>query len=212
MTTSVALTPNRAFSRLASEERIEKTVKALEANNIKTFVVETGDEARALVLDLLPDGAEVFTATSRTLDGIGLSDAINGSPRFQALRPRLMTMSRETQGREMRKLGAAPDYVVGSAHAVTEQGQVLIASAGGSQLAAYVYGAGNVIWVVGTQKLVRDLEEGLARIEQYSFPLEDARLREAFGMPSAISKVLIVNRDYLPGRSTIVLVKQNLGF
>lgn len=206
------IAPNTEFSRLASDERIEKTVAALEANGFQVAVVESGDEARQHVLALLPDGAEVFTGGSRTLDSIGLVAEINASPRFQAIRPQLMAMDRQTQGREMRKLGASPDVVIGSVHAITEQGQALIASASGSQLAPYVSGAGTVIWVVGTQKLVRDLDEGLRRIDEYSFPREDERMREAMGRGSVLAKILIVNREVFPGRTTVVLVKENVGF
>ena len=206
------IAPNMEFSRLASDEQIEKTVRALEANGITAIVVGTGDEARQRALELLPAGAEVYNSGSRTLEAIGLAAEIEESGRYQAIRPRLFAMDRQTQGREMRKLGASPDVVVGSVHAVTEQGQVLIASASGSQLAPYVSGAGTVIWVVGTQKLVRDLDEGLRRIEEYSYPLEDARLREVYGMSSAVAKVLIVNREMRPGRATMVLIKENLGF
>ena len=120
-------------------------------------------------------------------------------------------MDRETQGREMRKLGSAPDYVVGSVHAVTEEGALLIASFSGSQLGPYASGAGQVILVVGTQKIVPDLETGLRRIREYSYPLEDARAREAYGMGSAINKTLIIEGDF-PGRISVVLVKEQLGF
>ena len=112
----------------------------------------------------------------------------------------------------MRILGAAPDFVIGSVHAVTEQGQVMVASFSGSQLASYVYGAGSVIWVVGTQKLVRDIDEGLRRITEYSYPLEDARAFEAYGMRSGVNKLLVVHREFQPGRVTVVLVKENLGY
>jgi hypothetical protein len=206
------LAPNMAFNQLASDERLATTVRALEANNLRALVAATGDEARQQVLELLPPGAEVFTSGSRTLEVIGLASEINDSGRYQAIRPRLFAMDRQMQGREMRKLGASPDVVVGSVHAITEQGQILIASAGGSQLASYASGAGQVIWVAGTQKLVRDLDEGLRRIQEYSYPLEDARARETYGMPSAVNKILIVNREYFPGRVTVVLVKENVGF
>jgi hypothetical protein len=212
MTTTVALTPNMTFSRLASDERIERTMAALEANNIRALLAQSGDEARRMVLGMLPDGAEVYTAGSKTLEAIGLQQEIDASSRFEALRPRLRAMDRQTQGREMRKLASGPDVVIGSVHAITEGGQLLVASAGGSQIAPYAYGAGTAIWVVGTQKLVRDLEEGLVRIEQYAYPLEDARLRETYGIPSTVAKILIVNREFFPGRSTVVLVKENLGF
>jgi hypothetical protein len=112
----------------------------------------------------------------------------------------------------MPKLGASPDYVVGSAHAITEQGEVMVASYGGSQLASYVYGAGKVIWVVGTHKLVRDLDEGMRRIRDYCLPLEDARLRARLGQPSNVGKVLVVHQEAVPGRITVVLVPEALGF
>jgi hypothetical protein len=112
----------------------------------------------------------------------------------------------------MRVLRARPAYIIGSVHAITQEGQILTASNGGSQLAPYAYGASKVILVVGAQKIVKDLNEGFRRIEEYSFPLEDARLREAFGVPSHIGKILIVNREIIPGRTTIILVKEELGF
>lgn len=111
----------------------------------------------------------------------------------------------------MRKLAASPDYVVGSVHAITEQGQVLVAAGGGSQLASYVYGAGKVVWVAGAQKIVADLDEGLRRINEHSLKLEDARLRQMRGVGSLVGKVLIVSREPA-GRTTLILVRAALGF
>jgi len=205
------LVPNAEFARLASDEHIATAVAALTANGMEALVVESGAEARSRVLASLPDGAEVFTAMSRTLDTLGLSEAINDSSRYIPLRPQLKTLDREKQGREWRRVQSSPEYVVGSVHAVTEQGQVLIASASGSQLASYVFGASHAIWVVGTQKIVRDLGEGLRRVLEYSYPLEHERI-QALGMPgSSVSKILIVERER-PGRISVILVKEVLGF
>jgi len=206
------VTSKNEFAELASNEQIERTINSLEANGIHAIIVDSGEEAKQKVLELLPEGAEVFNATSRTLESIGLASEIDKSPHYQALRPRLLQMDWQTQQREMTKLTAAPDFVVGSVHAITEQGQVLVASATGSQLGLYVYGAGKVIWVVGAQKIVPNLEEGMRRIYEYSFPLEDARARQVYGMGSTVGKVLIVNRELQPGRITVILVKENLGF
>ena len=206
------LVPNQEFTQLASEEQITKTVQALEAHGIRTVVVETGEEARSRVLDLIPPDVEVYNSVSRTLELIGLAADIEHATRFQPVRARLRSLDRTTQQREMRRLAAGPDVLVGSVHAITEQGQVLIASAVGIQLSSAAYGAGSVIWVVGTQKLVRTLEDGLRRIQEYSYPLEDVRTRQVYGQASAINKLLIINGEMLPGRITIVLVKQNLGF
>jgi L-lactate utilization protein LutC len=205
------LVPNAEFARLASDEQIATTVAALTARGMAAEMVESGADARSRVLDLLPEGAEVFTSTSRTLDTLGLSADINESSRYTALRPQLKGLDREKQGHEWRKLMSSPEYVIGSVHAVTEQGQVLIASASGSQLASYAFGASHVIWVVGAQKIVRDLEEGLRRVREYSYPLEHQRI-QALGMPgSFVAKILLVEGER-PGRISLFLVKEALGF
>ena len=209
MTTNLS---HSEFTQLASEQQIEKTVQALQAHGMRVVVCETGEEARKYVLDLIPDGSAVYNSSSRTLEVLGLAELIEHANQFQAVRARLLTLDRVTQRNEMRKLVAAPDVLVGSVHAVTEQGEVLIASATGSQLGATASGAGTVIWVVGAQKLVRTLEDGLRRIREYSLPLESERAQQVYGQTSDINKLLIINAEAQPSRITMVLVKQQLGF
>lgn len=200
------------FSRLASDERIRSVADALEGNGIGAVVVDSGVEARARVRSLLPDGAEVFNNTSQTLEAIGVADDIEQSGRYQPLRLRLYQMDREMQAHEMRTLAAAPDYVIGSAHAVTEDGSLIIASASGSQLGPLVSGAGHVIVVIGGQKIVADLEAGLRRIYEYCFPLEDDRARRTYGVPSGVNNILVMSRVVTPRRITAILVREPLGF
>lgn len=200
------------FTHVASDERIAKTIQALEAHGIRTAVFATGAEARNYVLNLIPSGAEVYASSSRTLEVIGLAEDIDHPTRFQSVRAQLRALDRMTQRREMRKLIASPDVLVGSVHAITEQGEIVIASATGSQLAPAASGAGAVIWVVGAHKLVRTLEDGLRRIREYCLPLESERAQQVYGQPSAINKVLIVNGEADTGRITVILVKQQIGF
>ena len=200
------------FSRLNSVERLNSVAQALNRNGFQAHSVETGGEARQIVASLLPEGAEVFNNTSRTLESIGVADDIERSGRYEPLRLRLFGMDREMQAREMRVLAAAPDYVVGSAHAVTEDGSLLIASASGSQLGPLVSGAAHVILVIGGQKVVADLEAGIRRIYEYSLPLEDLRAREAYGLPSGVNNILIMNKVVAPDRVTAILVHEVLGF
>lgn len=199
------------FTRLASDDQVKNTVRSLEAKGIHTIVCGTGEEAREYVLSMIPDGAQVYNPPSRTAEQIGLSEDIMTSSRFHPVRTRLNTLDRSTQQAEIRRLVTTPDVVVGSVHAITELGEVMLASASGSQLGSAAAGAGKVIWVVGTQKIVLDLDEGFRRIREYCLPLEDERTHRAYGTTSAINKVLIVNAD-APGRITILLIKQNLGF
>jgi len=204
--------PNLAFSKLASDEQIERAAQALEANGIHTLVAANGEEAEKMVFDLLPEGAEVFTATSQTLEKLGILAGMEKLARYDSVRAKLLKMDDKTQHREMVKLGASPEYILGSVHAVTEDGRVLIASMSGSQLAPYAAAAAKVIWVVGAQKLVKDFDEGMRRIEEYAFPLEDQRTLQAYGIHSGVNKVLIVNKEISPGRITMIIVKEELGY
>jgi hypothetical protein len=203
---------NEKFAQLADDARIDTTIAALGANGIQANVVDTGAEARELVFLTLPHGAEVMNMTSRTLDTIGVSTEIVDSGHYESVRNLLKAMDPKTQERRMRELGAAPDWAVGSVHAVTEGGTIMIASATGSQLPAYAYGAGHVIWVVGAQKLVKDDQEALQRIYEYSFPLEDQRAHEAYGKGSAVNKILTIHKEANAGRITLIIVKEKLGF
>jgi hypothetical protein len=210
--TDTILVPNREFARVANNEQIERTAKALEANNIHTLIAEDGEEAKRLFFELIPERSEVFLGASVTLETLGIKDEIDKSGRFDSLRPKMFAMNRETQSREIRKLGGTPDYAAGSVHAVTEDGQVLIASNTGSQLGPYASGAGKVFWVVGAQKIVRDLNEGLRRIQEYIYPLEEEHMQQLYGVGTNINKVLIVNGELRPNRITMIIVKEELGF
>jgi hypothetical protein len=212
MTDEKELIPNQEFGQLASDEQIERTVRALAENNIEALVAENGEEARRIFFELVPEGSEVFLGASVTLETLGIKDEIDKSGRFNSLRPKIFAMDRATQGREIRKLGGTPDYAAGSVHAVTENGQVLIASNTGSQLGPYASGAGKVIWVVGAQKIVRDLEQGMRRIEEYCVPLEDVHMQQLYNMHTNVSKVLIVNKEVRPGRITMIIVREELGY
>jgi YkgG family uncharacterized protein len=202
----------RRFGAVADDARVSRTAAALEANGISVFRAADAAEAKRIVLDLIPDGSQVHHGASESLEASGIIDEIERSGRYDPVRPRLKNLDRKTQADEIRRLSAAPDVMLGSVHAVTETGSLLAASMGGSQLGPYVGGAGRVILVVGTQKIVSDLEEGLRRINDYSFPLEDARALAAYGIHSAVNKVLIINREIIPGRITVVLVGEVLGF
>jgi hypothetical protein len=202
----------RRFGTVADDASVKRATDALEANGIKVLRAGNAAEARQIVLGLIPEGAQVHHGASQSLEVAGIIEAVEKSGRNELLRPRLRSMDRKTQADVIRRLGAAPDVMLGSVHAVTETGSLITASMGGSQLGPYVSGAGRVILVVGTQKIVPDLEEGLRRVNDYAFLLEDARAQLAYGIHSAVNKVLIINREVVPGRITVVFVDEVLGF
>lgn len=204
--------PNNQYGQLATDETIQRTVDALAANNFSVVVVDSGQEAKKKVLEMIPQGSDVFTMSSQTLEAIGVDKEINESGKYNAVRPKLFSMDRKIQGREMAKLGAAPDWVVGSVHAVTQDGHLVIASNTGSQLSAEAYAGGKIVFVVGCQKIVKNTDEGMKRIYEYSLPLEDERARKAYGMASAVNKILIINKEIMPERIIVFLVKEKLGF
>ncbi|SRR5260221_320799 len=202
---------NKRFDVLASEDVISKTKEALEKNGFKVLVAESGHEAKQAALDLIPEQSDVFTVTSETVANIGLSEEINESGKYTSVRKELINLGHENK-KEQKKVGSTPDYAVGSAHAVTEDGKIIVASRSGSQLASYAYGADNVILIVSTKKITKDLNEGFERINKYTLPLESIRVQKAYGMDgSSVSKLLILNND-LDNRVTVIFVKEDLGY
>src|SRR5256886_7551961 len=200
------------FGTPGDDARVRRTAAALEANGMSVVRAADAAEAKRIVLGLIPDGSQVHHGASQSLEKSGIAEEIEKSGRYEALRSRIWSMDRKTQADEIRRLTSAPDIMLGSVHAVTETGSLLAASASGSQLGPYVTGAGRLILVVGTQKIVSDFEEALRRINEYVFPLEDARAQAAYGVHSGVNKVLIVNREWIPDRITVVLCDQALGF
>jgi len=203
--------PNLEFQRPPDRAHLKRTAAALAGRGFKAQVADSAEHARRLVLEAIPEGAEVHLALSETMRELGVASEIDESGRYDSVRSRLNALDRETQSREMRKLGAAPDYIVGSAHAVTDEGEIIVGSGSGSQLGAYAYAGGNVILVIGHQKLVRDVDEGLRRVREYSLPREYARMQAAGFPGSLLAKTLIIHHEP-SDRISVILVPKTLGF
>ena len=209
MTTSI---PATAFADPASEQRLERAATALTEHGFAVEVVDDAAAARERVKDLIPEGATVLTGASETLRLSGIDADINTSGRYQAVKPRALAMDRVTGADDFRRLLASPDVIIGSVAAVTETGSLVIASGSGSQLPANAGGAARAIWIVGAQKVVPDLPTALRRVEEHSLPLESARTQVAYGWPSAVNRLLILNAEPYPGRSTVLLLREAIGF
>lgn len=199
------------FAAPASEARLEALAEKLRARNFEAVIVNDGAEAKAEVLKRIPEGAQVHSGKSKTLEDAGLFREFMDNEQYDFIRRRTMKMDQRTQRDEMRKLGAAPDIMVNSAHAVTEEGQIVVTSASGSQIGPIASGAGKLILVIGSQKIVPDLDTAFRRIREHVFPYEDARLREAMGVGTKIARTLILDQDFMPGRTTVILVRQPIG-
>ncbi len=200
------------FAQPATEALVQAVAERLRERNFEAIIVATGADAKAAVMERIPEGAEIHSGKSKTLEDIGVFAELMGSDRYDFVRKRTSKMDRKTQAREIRKLGAAPDVMLGSVQAVTEAGQLVVASASGSQIGPYASGAGTLILVVGSQKIVPDLDTAIRRITDHVQPYEDARLREQMGMGTKLTRILILERDYSPGRTTVVLVREPVGF
>ena len=199
------------FTALPDNATLTATVVALEEHGFSVEVVDDLDAARAAVLARIPRGSSVMTNTSVTLQETGLEDVINNGGPYESARQKMLALDFATQAQEMKTIGGQPDYALGSVHAVTRDGTLVIASASGSQLASYAWGAANVIFVVGAQKLVPTLEAAHERIYQHSLKLEDARAYAAYGQNSRVGKILEIHQEN-PGRIHVVLIRQPVGF
>ena len=209
MTTQIAAT---LFADPAPAHRLERAAAALTAHGFTVEILDDAAAARTRVQELIPEGTCVFTGASETLRLSGIEADINASGRYDAIRPRVLAMDRATEADAIRRLLASPDVAVGSVHAVTETGSLVIASGSGSQLPGYAGGAARAIWIVGAQKIVPDLETALRRVEEHCLPLESARTQAAYGSPSAINRLLVLNAELHPGRGVVLLLREAIGF
>jgi LUD domain len=204
--------PATSFTDPAPAGGLERAAAALTAKNFAVEILDDAAAARTRIKGLIPEGASVFTGASETLRLSGIEEDINNSGRYDAIRSRSRTMDRATQRDEIWRLMSTPDVIVGSVAAVTETGSLVIASASGSQLPGYAGAAARVIWVVGAQKVVPDLPAALRRVEDHCLPLENDRAMKVYGRPSALNRVLILNAEPEPGRGTVLLLRQAIGF
>ena len=201
-----------SWNTRAKKSVVDKTMAALKSNGINCYFARDEAEAIKKVFEIIPKGSEVMNMSSVTLDSLGISKIILESKKYNAVKNKLSSMDRKKQGKEMQMLGAAPDYSIGSVHAVTQDGKIAIASASGSQLPAYAFSSNHVIWVVGTQKIVKDIEEAYKRIYEHCFPLENERAKKVYGMGSVVGKILTINYEGSPNRLNLIFVNKILGF
>ncbi len=199
------------FTSPSSEMLLQQVAERIRERNIKVLIVNNGEEARQAVLEMIPQGSEVHSGKSKTLQDSGIFDALMDETKYNALRHQTMKMDRKTQGREIRKLTATPDYMLGSVQAITEDGILVDVSATGSQLAPYASTAGKVILVVGSQKIVPELETAIRRIREYVLPWEDAQLRKAINLGTYVGKILIIERETVNERMTVILSREPIG-
>lgn len=205
-------TPTTSFAEPATAQSLERAAAALTAHGFTVEILDDAAAARARIRDLVPEGAGVFTGASETLRLSGIEEDINASGRYDAIRARGHAMDRATQLAEIWRLISTPDVIVGSVHAVTETGSLVIASASGSQLPGYAGGSLRAIWVVGAQKVVPDLSTALRRVEDHCLPLESDRAMKAYGVPSAVNRLLVLNAELEPGRGIVLLLREAIGF
>jgi hypothetical protein len=199
------------YTAPASEAELESLAANLRDRNFEVLIVDTAADAKAALMERIPTGSQVHSGKSKTLEDAGVFEELMESDRYDFIRRRTLKMDRRTQGDQIRKLSASPDIMLGSVQAITEAGQLLFASASGSQVGPLGSGAGKLILVIGSQKIVPDLESALRRIREHVVPYEDARLREQLGLGTKLTRILIIEQDYSPGRTTIVLVRNPLG-
>ena len=205
-----------SFDAPATTQQLDATMEALKARGMAAEVVQTRADALARLRALIPAGASLSTGASLTLKEIGFEDLLlSGHHPWKNLKAEYLAEKDPARQALLRKQSTLADYFLGSVHAVSQTGQLVIASMTGSQLAPYAYGASNVIWVVGTQKIVPSLDEAVRRVREYVYPHEDARMKESSGgkMGSMIGKLLIFEREaaFLGRKLTVLFVRQTTG-
>ena len=204
-----------SYNTLPNNDRLQKTAESLKARGIKVEIVDTKEAALARIKELIPANAPVMTGGSTTLTQIGLDDVlISGKHPWKNLKNDILAEKDPGKQAALRKQSILSDYFLGSVHAISENGEIVVGSATGSQLPSYAFSSSNVIWVVGTQKIVANLEEAFKRLREYVFPLEDKRMKSTGAPGSIMGKILVIENEpaFLQRNVTMILVKEELGF
>lgn len=199
------------WNNVADDDTIEKTSQALRGHGFEVFVVKDSSEARKKVEELIPAGSEVMDASSATLQQIGISKDILENSRYRSLRKEILATNSKDVRDSMRRKASSADYGIGSVQAVTQDGKMVVASASGSQVSLYAYGAANLILVIGANKIVKNIDDAFRRIHERAIPLEDERAKKAYGTGTSLNKILIIEKER-PNRIKIIIVKEALGF
>ncbi len=202
------------YDQLASKEIVEKTIASLKERNINPIFAETKEEAVLKIKELIPAGATIMTGSSTTLNEIGFSDLlVSKNHPWKNLKDAIVEEKDPEKQNRLRRESVLSDYFLGSVHAVTQDGEVWTASASGSQIPSYAFTSPNVIWVVGTQKIVPDSASAADRIKNYVFLLEDKRMKSVGAPGSTIGRWLIFEREIMPNRKVnLIFVNQKVGF
>ena len=191
---------------------IQRTVEALYQRNMPAVVAESGEHALQLLKDMIPEGAEVFNSTSETLDTIGYSDYLHNNPRYRNLHDEVAAETDPVKLREKRRLATVSEYIIGSVQAISETGEIVVASGSGSQLGAFVFGAKYVILVAGTQKICPTLSDAIDRTRGYTLHRHDEWLQAQGRGARPVGKLAILENEVGEGRVRVILIKQNLGW
>ena len=203
------------FNQLADNSAVSQTVNSLKANGFLPMVVDSKEEAFEKIQDLIPSDASVMNGTSATLREIGYIDYLKeGQHKWNNLHEKVLAELDPEKQSKLRKTSVISDFYLGSAHAVTQKGEILIASNTGSQLPHLVFTSQNIIFVVGAQKIVSDIDEAFKRLEEHVMPLEDERMKGVYGVGTTHAKTLILHKENpMMGRKIyVIIVNEKLGF
>lgn len=202
------------YENLASDAVLETVVVALKERNITAVVVSTRDEALEKIKSLIPRNSPVMNGSSTTLKEIGFIDYLReGKHGWKNVHEEILNEKDPVRQTRLRKEATLADYFLGSVHAITEEGQLVVASGSGSQIPSYAFSSDNVIWVAGAQKIVPDLGSAMKRLKEHVIPLENKRVQSVGGSGTTLGRVLIFEREIMPNRHlTLILVKEKLGF
>jgi L-lactate utilization protein LutC len=205
------------YNILPAPDRLQKAIEAVRARGVTVTLVETKESALAHLQALIPAGASVMTGASVSLQQVGFEALLlGGNHPWKYLKAEILAEKDPARQVTLRKQATLADYFLGSVHAIAESGEILIASATGSQLPAYAYSSTNVVWVAGAQKITPTLEAGFQRVRDYILPLEDQHMKQLYGdqARSFVGKILVFEREapYLHRSVNLLLVNEVLGF
>lgn len=200
------------YDEIKNKEEVEQTKKALEERGINVVIKNTKEEALNYLKETIPEKSSVMNGSSTTLGEIGFTDYLKNQSKWNNLHEDILNEEDQEKQNDLRRQSQAADYFLGSVNAISKEGELVAVDASGTRVGAYPFAAKNLILVSGTNKITENLDDAFKRTRQHAFPLEDKRALEAYGFNSTFGKWVIIEREIFPGRTTLVLVNEKLGY
>ncbi len=201
------------YKQIPGDEIIKKTIDNLKSHGMLSVLVDNKTQALEKIKKIIPEGSKVMNGSSITLEEIGFHGLLKQDRQWIDLHDEILKENDMKKRFDLRRKALAEtDYFLSGINAITEDGKLVAVDASGSRVGALPFVAKNILIVAGANKIVPNIEGAFDRIKNYVINLENERVMKVYGIKSSLNKWVIIEKESVPNRIKLILVKETLGF